>query len=365
VKNPPKSLDEILASPAARRRQTAREREAKRHNHRERVRKALLNGELSAEQIRDGFALSDAEVRTLLADYRKAGANLVQHGDLWSIDRHMAPDTESAWKIRGKPGKPYRFGLIADTHLGSKHCRLDVCEQLYDWFAEQGIGIVLHAGNWIEGEARFNKHELVPEAHGMQQQLDYFVEHYPQRDGIETRYVAGDDHEGWYAQREGVEIGRMLQDTARRAGRTDLVYLGYKEAFITLEHPRTGKHARVLLDHPGGGSSYAVSYAPQKRVEAAQGGEKPAIWIFGHWHKAGYIIVRGVHCVLVPCTKDLDTFGRKKGLEYVVGGQIIEAWQDEGGAITGFNFQQRLFFDRGYHNQQFSLSGPSEKRATR
>lgn len=357
-----KPLAEFVAEP---RRFTEAEKSARRHNHRERIRKAMLNGGLTVSEIAERHALTPTEVSEIIADFRKAGANIVQHGARWSIDRHMAPDSDTAWLIRGKVGKPYRFGLIADTHLGSKHCRLDVCDALYDWFAEQGIGIVFHCGNWIEGEARFNKHELVPEAHGMQAQLDYFVEHYPQREGIETRYVAGDDHEGWYSQREGVDIGRMLQDTARRSGRNDLVHLGYKEAFVTLEHPKTGKHARLLVDHPGGGSSYAISYAPQKRVEAAQSGEKPAIWCFGHWHKAGYFVARGVHCILVPCTKDLDTFGRKKGLEYTVGGQIIEVWQDEGGAITGLDYKARLFFDRGYHNQQFSLSGPSEKRATR
>ena len=329
---------------------------------RHRIRKTLLAGEHTVTDLCQNFGLSKAQAEALLGEFRDAGANVVERAGRFSIDRYMAPDSEAAWKMVGKPGKPYRFGLIADTHLGSKHCRLDVCENLYDWFAAEGIDTVFHCGNWIEGEARFNKHELVPEAHGMQPQLDYFVEHYPQRDGIETRYVAGDDHEGWYSQREGVDIGRMLADTAKRAGRTDLVYLGYKEAFVTLEHPKTKNKARLLIDHPGGGSAYATSYAAQKRVEAAQGGEKPAIWCFGHWHKSGYFVARGVHCLLVPCTKDLDTFGRKKGLEYVLGGVIVEAHQDPGGAITQLTPSFRLAFDRSYSNMQFSLSAPVAKR---
>lgn len=329
----------------------------------QKVRRALLNGELTEADIVALGVPRDA-VDALLDEFRDAGANLVRHGGRWSIDRYMAPDSERAWKFTAKDGR-YRFGLIADTHLGSKHYRADVAEGLYDWFAAEKVDAVFHCGNWIDGEARFNKHELVPEAHGMQAQIDYMVEHYPQRRGVTTYYVAGDDHEGWYSQREGVDIGRMLSDTASRAGRTDLVYLGYKEAFITLEHPKTKKHARLLVDHPGGGSSYALSYAAQKRVEAAQGGEKPAIWCFGHWHKHGYFIVRNVHCILVPCTKDLDTFGRKKGLEYTIGGAIIDAYQDEGGAIVQVNPQFRLWFDRGYYNQQFSMSGPVQKRVTR
>jgi hypothetical protein len=349
------TVDEFAAGEAAQRLVTIRQK----------LRQSLLRGEHSIDDLMRNWSLTKAQANAFLDEFRDAGANLVEHAGKFTIDRYMAPDSETAWKVVGKPGKPYRFGLIADTHLGSKHCRLDVCEDLYDWFAKEGIGTVYHAGNWIEGEARFNKHELVPEAHGMQAQLDYFVEHYPQRDGIETLYVAGDDHEGWYSQREGVDIGRMLHDTARRAGRRDLTYLGYKEAFITLEHPKTKKHARLLIDHPGGGSSYAHSYAPQKRIEAAQGGEKPAIWCFGHWHKSGYFVNRNVHAILVPCTKDLDTFGRKKGLEYVIGGVIVEAWQDDGGAITQVTPTFKLYFDRGYSNQQYNLSGPVAKRATR
>jgi hypothetical protein len=334
----------------------------RRLNYPQKVRQALLVRSLSEREIAETFGLRPGEVEELLGDYKAAGANLVLQAGKWRIDRHLAPDSETVWTVKGKANEPYRFGLVADTHIGSKHCRLDVLDDLYNWFAREGITRVYHAGNWIEGEARFNKHELDDRAHGMQAQLDLMVEQYPHRRGIETHYVSGDDHEGWYSQREGVDIGRMLQDTARRAGRKDLVSLGYKECFITLEHPKTKRHARMLIDHPGGGSAYAISYAAQKRIEAAQGGEKPAIWAFGHWHKHGYFQARNVHAILVPCTKDLDTFGRKKGLEYHVGGVIIEAEQHEGGAITQLTPRFRMYYDRGYYNQQYNLSGPVAKR---
>lgn len=336
--------------------------EKRRDNIRERVRRAILKRPRTEVELCEEFGVGKGEIQKLLAEFRASGANLVQLGERWHIDRHQAPRDVAAWKVIGDAGGRYRFGFIADTHLGSQHQRLDTCENLYQWFSDEGVTRVFHCGNWIEGEARFNKHELVPDAHGMQAQLDYFCEHYPARDGITTYYVAGDDHEGWYAQREGVDIGRMLQDTAERSGRKDLVYLGYKEAFVTLEHPKTKAHARMLIDHPGGGSAYALSYAAQKRVEAAQPGEKPAIWAFGHWHKHAYFVIRGVHVLLVPCCKDLDTFGRKKGLTYTIGGIICDFWQDEGGAITRAAPQFALAFDRGYYNQQYTMSGGLRKR---
>jgi len=199
---------------------------------------------------------------------------------------------------------------------------------------------------------------LINEAHGMQNQLDYFVDKYPLRKGITTYFVAGDDHEGWYAQREGADIGRMAERTARDAGRSDLRYIGYMEAFITLEHHKTGETSKLLVCHPGGGSAYATSYAIQKIVESWQPGEKPGVAVFGHYHKAEYLNVRGVHAIQAACTKDQDTFARKKKLQYHVGGWLVDLWQDDTGAISKCTPCYWAFYDRGYNNYQYNLAGP-------
>ena len=288
------------------------------------------------------------------------GVMVQEFGGVWSVSKTPAPleRDERRHLLRSTASGLYRFGVISDTHLGSKYCREDVIHDLYDWYAKEGLTHVYHCGNWIDGQAHFNKYDLLPEAHGMQAQLDLFVKRYPHKKGIKTYYVAGDDHEGWYAQREGIDIGRSLEDTAINAGRRDLVYLGYKEAFITLEHAKSKEHAHLLVDHPGGGSAYADSYAAQKRVEAAQPGEKPAVWLFGHWHKLGYFRPRGVSVLLAGCTKDLDPWGRKKGLRYDVGGTILEMRQDAGGAMVEITPRIRTYYDRGYHSgNAFSMSG--------
>lgn len=229
---------------------------------------------------------------------------------------------------------------------------------MYDWFANEGVKTVYHCGNWIDGEASFNKYDLLPEAKGMQAQLDYFVERYPSRKGVITFLVAGDDHEGWYCQREGVNIGRMMERTSQDAGRKDLRYLGYMEAYVTLHNPATRAKSPLLVCHPGGGSAYATSYAVQKIVEAMQGGEKPAIALFGHYHKLEYVVIRNVHVIQAGCTEDLTPFARKRKLSFHLGGWIVEAWQDQRGAITECRTWLHQYFDRGYYNHQWSLSGP-------
>jgi hypothetical protein len=156
------------------------------------------------------------------------------------------------------------FGFTTDNHLCNRHSRLDVLKAAYDHFEREGISIVYNAGNWIDGEARFNKTELVT-APGMDHQLGYLIDNWPVHEGIETHYIAGDDHEGWYQQREGIEVGRYLQMRAEDAGRHDLKYLGYGEADVRLQYGTGESVMRVV--HPGGGSAYAISYTDQKRVE--------------------------------------------------------------------------------------------------
>ena len=250
----------------------------------------------------------------------------------------------------------FRCGVVADGHTGSKYARDDVLGDLYDRFAEEGITTVFNLGNWIDGEARFNKHELI--AHGMDGQLQHLARVYPQRAGITTYAVSGDDHEGWYAQREGVNIGRYAENVMREHGRNDWVDLGYMNAYVDLENADSGAVAVMEVCHPGGGSAYADSYAVQKAVEAMEGGEKPAIWMGGHYHKMISVNYRGVWCFLCGCTKDLDTFGRKNKLRYVVGGAIIEARQDpDTGAITRFKPDMLHYFNRGYYDGRWSHSG--------
>src|SRR5690606_11768452 len=98
-----------------------------------------------------------------------------------------------------KEGNLVRYGLVSDAHLGSKYEQLDKLHLMYDIFAEKGIKHVYDTGNWIDGEARFNLHDI--HAHGLDNQVNYWADHWPKRDGIITSFVAGDDHEGWYTQK--------------------------------------------------------------------------------------------------------------------------------------------------------------------
>lgn len=249
-----------------------------------------------------------------------------------------------------------RFAAIGDTHLGSKYARLDCLNDFYDQLEHFDTRIVLHAGNWIDGEAPFNRHDLL--VHGMDQQMQYLAKHYPWRDGVETWAITGEDHEGWYSRREGVDVGRYAERVMRDNGREDWRDLGFMECFVTMRHADTGATSKLCLMHPGGGSAYAVSYAPQKIVEGFDGGDKPAVLLIGHYHKASTNLIRNVHVVQVGCFEDQTVFMRKNKLAAHVGGYFCELKLDpETGAVKQFTSTLRNYFVRDYYSNRWSQHG--------
>lgn len=330
-------------------------REAARAEKKAQIKQQIRRGTIAFSELARRVDTSTREVRDIVQELKSAGLALHISGDKVFLEPGTIPPPQlnegHTWK-----GSVYRFGAIGDTHYGSKYAREDITEDLYDWFAREGIERVYHTGNWIDGEKSFNKQDLIPQAHGMQAQLDYFVANYPQRKGIKTFIVSGDDHEGWYCSSEGVDIGQMMEDCARNAGRKDLFNLGYMTAFTKLIHEDTGRHAKLLTAHPGGGSAYATSYAIQKIAEGFDPGQTPAVALFGHYHKLEYLRVRGCHAIQTGCTKGQDAFGWKKKLSYHLGGVLVEVRQAPNGKVTDCIPWFKTYGEGGHFNDRFSHS---------
>lgn len=301
------------------------------------------------DEISTHLNIGIGQVREALAEMKELGHTISVENNT-AVSSSIIPKSDSRILDVAKMSTGfYKFGVLGDNHLGSKYSRLDVLNALYDIYEKEGIKDVYNTGNWVDGEARFNKYEIL--AHGIDGQLDYFIENYPQRKGITTHYITGDDHEGWWQAREGVDVGKYLLTRARAAGRTDLDYLGYMEADVLLKAPNGKTIMRVV--HPGGGSSYATSYSVQKIVESYQGGEKPHILLVGHYHKADYTFARGVHIIQSACTMTASPFMRKKKLQAHLGGWIIEFSVDDNGAITRFKQEFIPFYDTDYYHDKW------------
>ncbi len=296
-------------------------------------------------KIAEKMHSTEEDVLAVINDMEERGYIIMRRGNTIQLGKSAEQSSTGIIIANHFYDKPISFGVIADMHLCSKAERLDVLNAAYDEFSKRGITTVLCPGNYIDGECRFNTHELL--AHGIADQCQYAIDHWPTRPGIKTYFVDGDDHEGWYQQREGIEFGRYLMLEAQAQGRGDLVYLGYMEADFELKAPQGSAIVKVI--HAGGGSSYAFSYASQKLVESFQGGEKPAVCIIGHYHKAEYCFPRNVHCVQSGCAQDQTKFMRKRKLAAHVGFCIVTLQQDIRGSVTRFSPEFFPFWDRGYY----------------
>lgn len=301
---------------------------------------------VSIISLADKYKTNPASIQAILDELVAQKFNvLIKDGEA-HLSNQVKTGGSHKINLQAFENKSYKIGFVTDDHLCNKAERLDVLNAIFDRYEEEGITQVYNGGNWIDGEARFNKLDI--HTFGVDNQIKYFIDNYPSRKGITINFVAGDDHEGWYQQREGIIIGEHLEDKALRAGRNDLKYLGYMEADITLQAARGNAVLRVA--HAGGGTAYALSYQPQKLIESLQGGDKPHILLIGHYHKAEVLpSYRNVRAVQGGCGCDQTRFMRKKRIEAHVGGWIIEFQQSKDGAINRFKTEWLGFFDKQYY----------------
>jgi hypothetical protein len=312
------------------------------------IESALKKRPYGLRELCDLVDKSPGSVEGALRELKARSRNVEILGDRIALVDTVIPGGEPLiiHPLKNFKGKFRKFGALGDNHLGSKHERLDVLNALYDVYEDEGVTDVFNTGNMIEGEkGKLNFHDI--KVFGLDDQVDYFLENYPQRKGITTHYVTGDDHEGWYQQRERINIGEHIENRARAGGREDLHHLGYVEGDVKLETPSGNRVMKIM--HPGGGSAYALSYAAQKLVESFQGGEKPAILLYGHYHKMDYNYYREVHCVGTGCTVDQSVFMRKNKIAAHVGGLLIELNQEDEGAVNRFKLEWIPFYDRNFY----------------
>jgi hypothetical protein len=323
---------------------------------------ALKRGSKELQAIATSAKITNGQALDALESLVSEGASVHQHGDTWEYHATPAMGTQRApterQLVSDKNGV-VRIAVATDTHLCSKYERLDCLNEFYDQVERREISTVLHAGNWVDGEhERINKHDLL--VHGMDAQLQYLARNYPKRTDVETWAITGADHEGWWARSEGVDVGRYAANVMRDAGRRDWHDMGYMECYIPLVHAVSGARCHLMLMHPGGGSAYAFSYAPQKIVEGFDGGEKPAALVLGHYHKASYNLIRNVHTAQGGTFQDQTVFMRQRKLAAHLGGCFIDYHLDpETGAILECVFRFRNYFIKGYYEGRFSQHGPA------
>ena len=284
----------------------------------------MLKCGASAEDIAKSNHVTVRIAKAMIDDLVDQGYQIDCEDDTYQL-RHYALENENRSSLDWNGDKIIRFGVVSDTHFGSNYTQITHLHTAYDVFKAEGITDIYHAGDLTEGENMRPGHAYECYIHGMDKHIDELVRNYPKRDGLKTHFITG-NHDASFIKHVGADIGKRLGQE-----RPDMDYLGYSSAIVGVT-----PNCTMELRHPGGGSSYSISYKSQKMIDSLSGGEKPNILIIGHFHKAEYISYRNVHCLQAGTLQAQSGFMKEHGLFANVGYWIVTVHVDEDGQINRF-----------------------------
>lgn len=321
--------------------------------------------------LADDLGVTPAVVDRALNQLRQDGRHLIERHDnyrtgevLFRLSTHIQPAKEHVFGPEYFPGGVVRFAAISNTRIGNKYHREDALHAFYDIVAREGIKLVLHCGDILEGAGTpttVDEMLLV----GPEFQTQHLIKNYPNVDGIHTYFITAKDAEGTFNRRPYfLNTGRFIQDSALEAGRDDLHYLGPHEADTRMNVG--GKDVIVRLAHPTIGIPYAASYRPQKMAESIQGGTKPHVMLVGHTGNIETIFVKDIWVAQVGSFIDQTPSMRNAQRGTSVGGYIIELRRPQEFKLPDGNvsYEERFqedqvtlipeavtFFNRGFYEK--------------
>ena len=250
-------------------------------------------------------------------------AKLIEDGKKISIteDRieFIPPESGKTLSIDPEEREFIKFGLIADTHIGSKYQQISALKDFYEQCARRGIQKIFHAGDWVAGKNIYRGQEYDIFLHSLKEQREYLVEKYPKIDGIETIGIRGNHDEAWT-----IISGDSIMDLVALR-RPDIKIIGEYQAFVEWAG------FKFSLHHPDGGQAYAISYKLQKLVESFTAENLPDFLSMGHFHQKEYVTIRNVECFQPGCFEAQTPYEIRKNLHPVIGGWIVEAKRKKNG----------------------------------
>lgn len=274
--------------------------------------KAEGSDELTPEEM-----LGQEETTSLLKEIQNRGF-FVARKPATVLGGNIAVDM-SRWKA----GQKFRFGVVSDTHLGSRYQQLTALNQFYTIIKRRRIETVLHAGDITDGEKMYRGHEYEIFAHGADMQRNYAVANYPSRTGVKTLLISG-NHDQSFIKTAGYNIAKAIA-----AERPDIDFIGDDLAFVNFDN------IKVALMHGRGGVAYARSYKSQKIVEQVASENKPHFLFLGHYHVPNHIPgYRNVETVQMSCFQGQTPYLVAKGLYPFVAGLIVEVKPDSAGLAS-------------------------------
>jgi len=277
--------------------------------------------------LAEEFRISEADVYRRIVALQSAGyRGLVvwdENGTTYVRNITKARSGDAAYHMAEVTrGRDITFGVVSDTHMGSKYEALDELERFYDILAERGVTTVYHVGDISEGYYS-NRPASIFDTHavGFSEQVRHIVANYPELSGGTTYFITG-NHDATHFRNGFADIGETIS-----ASRPDLVYLGHNFARIHLTEALT-----MSLVHPTDGAANTLSLKLQHLIDR-NAGRRSDIMLVGHYHKSCGLKYRDVYGYLVPSFQHVTPFMSDNNLYSDVAGMIFTVRVDDNGKL--------------------------------
>lgn len=263
------------------------------------------------------LTLSELEAKELIRELQERGYYIAR-----------TPLQQSGQTFRGDmkrwAGGKFRFGVVSDTHLGSRYQQLTHLHDFYRVVARRKIGTVYHCGDICDGGGgaanMYRGHEFEIFLHGADTQIEYTVENYPKFSGVRTILISG-NHDQAFLKSVNINLARHIAKA-----RNDITFVGDDLAFIEQDA------IKICLMHGRSGVAYARSYRLQKIIEQMAPEHKPNFLFLGHYHVPAHIPgYRNVEGWQMPCFQAQTPYLAAKGLYPFVAGLIVTVQPDASG----------------------------------
>jgi predicted phosphodiesterase len=274
--------------------------------------------------LADLFGYTDEEFLLVIQKLKLAGYGNIQvwdeDGKIFVHNPNYKFATSREYEI--KPSDEIKIAIVSDTHLGSTFAAEHELHNFYNYINTLGIKTVLHIGDLTDGWYQKRPTSIFEQtAVGFQNQLNYFVNHYPRVKGIKTYALTG-NHDQTHMFNGGANMGELV---ARL--RDDFIYLGHNHAFF-----KVSDKVKISLVHPTDGSTQTLSYKIQQVIDRnlARRGE---IMLIGHYHKTTSVFYKGIWGYLVPSFQWQSNFMADNNLTSDVGGMILTIKLNQDGSL--------------------------------
>jgi len=248
-----------------------------------------------------------AALRKIAENYTTAELQAIAKGGRVQPTQHKVP-------IINFKGDTCKFAFFTDPHIGSVSFVEEFWDKAIELCIEEKIKFIVLGGDVTEGMDMSKDGHIYDLTHlGYEDQRDYAIEQMMKWPGI-WKVIDG-NHDRWYEIRNNAGA-IIVGDICKNIPKAD--FLGKNQGNINLQG------VSITVFHGRDGSSYAISYRMQKKVESFTGGEKPQILLLGHCHKQGYNFYRHVHTLSGGAMSKQSRHMKENGLANHMGFHIIK-----------------------------------------